>query len=107
MLNHLPANNPEAIIDGIDNFCKDNWMMNLGDDKSKIVKAAIEQYKPKSILELGTFCGYSSLVLAFWSKTNVHTFDPNEVTTEIAKKVHQHAGLSGLITCHQGTIQTN
>ena len=81
--------------------------MNLGDDKSKIVEEVIKQYKPKHILEIGTFCGYSSLVFAFASKTNVHTFDPNQFTTEIAQKVHQHAGLSELITCHIGTIQTN
>ena len=46
-------------------------------------------------------------MLAYASKANVHTFDPNETTTEIARKVHQHAGLSEFITCHVGTIQTN
>ena len=37
----LPANNPQAIIDGIDKWCKKNWMMNLGDEKAVIVKEAI------------------------------------------------------------------
>ena len=82
-------------------------MMNLGDDKGKIAKAAIAKFKPKTILELGTFCGYSSLVFAFASKGKVHTFDPNQATSSIAQKVHQHAGLSDLITCHAGTIQNN
>ena len=106
-MNKLPPKDPQAIINGIDDFCKDNWMMNLGDDKAKIVEDAIKQYKPQNILEIGTFCGYSSLVFAFASKAKVHTFDPNEATTGIAQKVHQHAGLADLICCHIGTIQTN
>ena len=81
-------------------------MMNLGADKGQIVKAAIEKFKPKNILELGTFCGYSSLFFAMLSKGKVHTIDPNESTSSIAQKVHQHAGVSDLITCHIGTIQT-
>ena len=73
----VPPKDPEAVINGIDNFCKDNWMMNLGDDKAKVVKGAIEQYKPKDILEIGTYYGYSALVMALASKSKVHTFDPN------------------------------
>ena len=53
-------------------------MMNLGDDKAKIVKDVVLQWKPKTILELGTYCGYSSLLMAHYSKGKVHTFDPNE-----------------------------
>ena len=81
-------------------------MMNVGDDKGKVLKGALEDFKPKSILELGTYYGYSSLLFAFLSKAKIHTFDPNEETTAIAQKVHQHAGLQDLIVCHVGTIQT-
>ena len=52
-------------------------MMNLGNDKAEVVKHAIKQYKPKTILEIGTYCGYSSLLMAYFSKGKVHTFDPN------------------------------
>ena len=82
-------------------------MMNLGEDKGKIVLEAIHKYKPKTILELGTFVGYSSLVMAHASKATVHTFDPNEACTSTARKFHDHAGLSGLIKIHLGTIQAH
>lgn len=102
---NTPANDPKAIIDGYDKFCKDNWMMNLGDDKAKIVIDTIEKYKPKKILEVGTFCGYSSLVMAFHSKGTVHTFDPHKEWPQNAVKIHAHAGLQDKIHFHQGTIQ--
>ena len=32
---------PEAVLNGIDKYCMENWMMNLGDDKGKVVKGAL------------------------------------------------------------------
>ena len=36
-------------------------MMHVGDVKGKIMDAAIKKHKPKVGLELGTYCGYSSV----------------------------------------------
>ena len=63
-------------------------MMNLGDDKAKVVIDTIVKFKPKTILELGTYVGYSSLVMAHASKATVHTFDPSEAYSSIARKFH-------------------
>lgn len=40
------------------------------------------------------------------SKAIIHTIDPNEYYTSIAKKVHWHAGVSNRINIHIGTVQT-
>jgi catechol O-methyltransferase len=40
-------------------------MMNLGPEKGEILKSVFEKYKPKRILELGGYCGYSSLVFSY------------------------------------------
>ncbi len=106
MLSNTPKNDPKSVINHIDKFCLTNWMMNLGDEKAEIVKAALLQYQPKNILELGTYCGYSSLTMAFFSKAVIHAVDPNPNFVQIAKQIHQHAGLGYRITIHQGTIQS-
>ena len=42
--------------------------MNLGDEKGNIVrKNVLEKYKPKKILEVGGYCGYSSIYFAAYS----------------------------------------
>jgi len=48
-------------------------MMNIGDEKSVIVKDAIKKYQPKTILELGGYVGYSAIMMAHASKGIVHT----------------------------------
>ena len=46
----------------IDKFCwEEKWMMNVGDVKGKILDDAVNQTKPMKALELGTYCGYSSV----------------------------------------------
>jgi catechol O-methyltransferase len=82
-------------------------MMNLGDDKGKIVRDVIAQYKPKTILELGGYCGYSGLLFAAVSGGQVHTIEPNKDFASIAHRIHQHAGLADRVTIHEGIIQTN
>jgi catechol O-methyltransferase len=80
-------------------------MMNLGDDKGVIIKDTIENYKPKTILEVGTYVGYSSVFMAYHSKGTIHTFDPNKNYSSIAEKIHKHAGVTDSVKFHQGTIQ--
>ena len=54
-----------SVIKAIDDFCWNNhWMMHVGDVKGGIVDKVIEEYKPKIILELGTYCGYSAVRMA-------------------------------------------
>lgn len=48
-------------------------MMNVGEDKGEIVKMALKKYEPKTILELGGYCGFSALLMATHSKAIVHT----------------------------------
>jgi catechol O-methyltransferase len=48
-------------------------MMNLGPEKTLILKDLFTKYKPKQILELGGYCGYSSLVFAYLTQAKIHT----------------------------------
>lgn len=64
VLTRSPPNDPRKAIDAIDEFCSKHWMMNLGPEKSKIVLKALHSCNPRTIVELGGYCGYSALVLA-------------------------------------------
>jgi len=45
----------ENILDTMDKFARTEvWLMNVGDEKGKILDQAIQSRKPKTILELGS-----------------------------------------------------
>lgn len=73
VLKSTPKGNPLAIIDGINNFCRKHAMMNVGEDKGIILTDTLKKTCPKSILELGCFVGFSSLLMAAHSNAIVHT----------------------------------
>lgn len=73
VLKNTPQQNPNAIIEAINYFCKTFWMMNVGEDKGEIVKKTMKRFNPKSILELGGYCGFSALLMAANSNATVHT----------------------------------
>lgn len=73
ILSTTPKGSPIAIIQEIDEFCKQNWMMHIGQEKGVILANAVKKAEPKFILELGTYCGYSSLLMAANSHAIIHT----------------------------------
>jgi catechol O-methyltransferase len=77
VLTNASKNNPKATEDAINQFCRINWMMNVGDEKGAILKLAVQQRNPKTILELGGYCGFSALIMASTSNANVHSLEPN------------------------------
>ncbi len=81
--------------------------MNLGPEKSKIVQFVMKNRKPKLILEIGGYCGYSALVFAHFSGAEVHTIEIAKKYADIAHKIHTHAGLGNKIKIHVGTVQTS
>ena len=54
---------PEKIIDAIDQFGREKaFLMNVGVEKGKIVTKVISDVKPRVIVELGGYVGYSALL---------------------------------------------
>jgi predicted O-methyltransferase YrrM len=60
--------------------------------------------RPKNILEIGTFTGYSAICLAQGLQEGgmLHTIDVNEEFREIITRYIKEAGLQGKITLHIG-----
>ena len=110
VLEFAKDNDPESVINTIDDFCKTkHWMMNVGDEKGKVVEDAIKKHNnPKNILELGTYCGYSAVRIArnLPSDGKVYTIDPNEqIINTISKKIIEKAGLKDKVEFMVGFSQ--
>lgn len=84
-----------------------NWMMNLGPEKGKVVKEKGFNQNVKKVLEIGGYCGYSALVFANEVKDRegsmVYTIEINKNYAQIAKRIHEHAGLGHKIHIHTET----
>lgn len=122
LLTHVQSNsiqnNADSVLKSIDAFCwleKDNWMMNVGDEKGMKLDQVLEkklsefQGETFNILELGAYCGYSSLRMlntirkyldahkdsVLWKIPKIITsIDPSEIPQQIAKPIHAFAGFS-------------
>ncbi|KAK0119354.1 hypothetical protein ONS95_010806 [Cadophora gregata] len=58
-------NSPSKILEAIDEFARTKrYLMNVGEDKGKIVTDIIQSTKPNVMVELGGYCGYSTLLFA-------------------------------------------
>lgn len=53
---------PEGILQAIDAFARKKFLMNVGEDKGEIVANLIKEVRPKVMVELGGYCGYSTIL---------------------------------------------
>lgn len=56
---------PSAVLEAIDEFGRTKkYLMNVGEDKGQIVTDLIHEARPDIMLELGGYCGYSTILFA-------------------------------------------
>ena len=100
ILKNATKNDPVSLFKTIDNFCKEekNWLMNIGPEKGALVDKIIKDKAPKTFLELGTYIGYSAVRFSqFLQEGGTYvTIDVNPSTTEKAKKISEHAGITNI-----------
>ncbi|CAI7626341.1 unnamed protein product [Penicillium glandicola] len=53
---------PQKVIDLIEEFAKEYHFMNVGVEKGKVVTKLIDEGKPKTMIELGCYVGYSAIL---------------------------------------------
>lgn len=109
-IERVKPNDAESVLNAIDVFCwKFHWMMNIGPDKGKILDMAIKECKPKYILELGAYCGYSSIRMVHKNKTlnnindtKLFTIEFNDFHAKIANEMITHSGYNNNIEIVKG-----
>jgi catechol O-methyltransferase len=82
-----------------------SFLINVGDEKGRILDAAVAQARPARVLELGTYCGYSALRLAVAAPSaKIVSIEFNASNAEIARQILGHAGVGDRVTIVVGTL---
>jgi catechol O-methyltransferase len=91
----------------IDHFCRHvSYLINVGDQKGKILDNAVERTEPRRLLELGTYCGYSALRMAraMPREARLYSLEFNTANAVIARRILPHAGVDDRVTVLVGTL---
>ncbi|XP_048066454.1 catechol O-methyltransferase A isoform X1 [Megalobrama amblycephala] len=96
---------PKSVISAIDYYCRHKeWAMNVGDDKGLILDSVLTEVNPSTALELGTYCGYSSVRIArlLSPDSKLITIEFNPAFAAIARQIIAYAGLQDKVTLVEG-----
>ncbi|KUJ17620.1 S-adenosyl-L-methionine-dependent methyltransferase [Mollisia scopiformis] len=62
---------PQTLLDAVDEFSfKKDFLISVGPHKAGVLSDLLEKHKPTSIIELGSYLGYSAILFAHTMKTN-------------------------------------
>lgn len=94
------------VIRMIDEYCyKQSFLINVGDEKGLILDAAVTRIRPRRVLELGAYCGYSALRMAVAAPSaRIFSIEFNGANAQIARRILAHAGVSERVTIVVGTL---
>jgi catechol O-methyltransferase len=96
----------DDVIATVDKFAYEKSMLiNIGDEKGRLLDDAVRRADTKLALELGTYCGYGSLRIARAApQARVFSIELAEANADIARRIWAHAGVDDRVTCVVGTI---
>jgi len=107
------AGDPADVLRAMDAFARKRFLMNIGPDKGPLVRELLGRLPEKArILELGVFCGYSSIMFAstLGPHGQVVSIEKSRDAAEASRGNVDHAGLSDQVEVITGgsteTIQS-
>lgn len=103
---HARRGDPADVLRIIDQYgYEESFLINVGDEKGRILDDAIRRAQPKRILELGAYCGYSALRMAIAAPgARVTSVEFSAANAAIARGIWDHAGAGDRITAVVGSI---
>ncbi|BBZ13856.1 methyltransferase [Mycobacterium branderi] len=106
VLDNARAGDIDDVLATIDRFAYEkSLLINVGDEKGKLLDAAVRRADPKLALELGTYCGYGALRIARAAPTaKVYSVELAEANAVNARQIWAHAGVADRVTCVVGTL---
>ena len=104
---------PQSVLDTIDTYAMDGsldqkrFLMNIGPEKGKILVDTIKKNKSKKILELGSFLGYSAVLIGMSIDDDgeLISIDPDPNSIAIASQLVEFAGLSSKVSFIKGKAE--
>ena len=109
VFSNAEKNNPKSILQTIDNFVLESgqFLMNVGPEKGEILREHLLKSKPNNIIELGTFIGYSAVLISstIGEKSKLTSIDSDSHSIEIAKELINFAGLDDKVNLMHGSAE--
>jgi len=109
VFSNAEKNNPKSILQTIDNFVLESgqFLMNVGPEKGKILRDHLLKSKPNNVIELGTFIGYSAVLISstIGEKSKLTSIDSDSHSIEIAKELINFAGLDDKVNLMHGSAE--
>ncbi|MFW0796962.1 class I SAM-dependent methyltransferase [Gordonia sp. CPCC 205515] len=102
----LPGDVDEAIR-AVDEYCyRKRYLINVGDEKGRLLDRAVTAARPHQLLELGTYCGYSALRIARMMPADavLYSIEFNPANAAVARRIWDHAGVGDRIVVIVGTL---
>lgn len=103
---HATRDDPENVLRTIDRFAREvRWLMNIGPDKGPLIQEMAGRLTPNArILELGAYCGYSSIMIAqaCGAGASITSIEIDRKSVESCRRIVDVAGLSSQITFIHG-----
>jgi len=103
--------NPKRVLEAIDEYAAEHeFMIHVGSDKAKIINNLILENKPRVLVELGGYCGYSAIMFADQMRAQaasaqtveVYSLEKEEEFATIARDLTSLAGVQEYITVITG-----
>ncbi|KAE8628301.1 hypothetical protein XENTR_v10007445 [Xenopus tropicalis] len=95
VLTHAIPGDPQHVLNTFDQYCSHcEHLSNIGPHKGKILDRLIYENAPLNVLELGTYCGYATIIIAqaLPLGARLYTIDFNPTKAAVAEKVIRLAG---------------
>ena len=109
VFSNAEENNPKSILQTIDNFVLESgqFLMNVGPEKGEILRDNLVKSKPNNVIELGTFIGYSAVLISstIGEKSKLTSIDSDSHSIEIAKELINFAGLDDKVNLMHGSAE--
>ena len=109
VFSNAEKNNPKSILQTIDNFVLESgqFLMNVGPEKGEILRDHLLKSKPNNVIELGTFIGYSAILISstIGEKSKLTSIDSDSHSIEIAKELINFAGLDDKVNLMHGSAE--
>ena len=106
VVDHARAGDIDDALAKMDEYSYDkSFLVSVGDEKGKLLDAAVRRANPRLALELGTYCGYGALRIAAAAPTaKVFTVELSAANAAVAQRIWNHAGVADRITCVVGPV---
>lgn len=106
VLANARAGDIDDVIATLDRFAYEkSFLINIGDEKGRLLDAAVCSADPTLALELGAYCGYSALRIARAApRARVVSIELSADNAGNARRIWHHAGVDDRVSCVVGTV---